>query len=54
MPVSVTISLKAPWSPPSIEAPLSPIIQITRVLSLWPISSSVSSSRPTSWSVCAV
>ena len=50
MPFCMVISLKEPVSDPSMLAPLSPQIQITRVLSSSPRSSIASITRPTLWS----
>src|SRR5262249_32201115 len=47
-PFNEDISLKTPYRVPSNEAPLSPISQITSVLSVWPTSSTAARTRPTS------
>ena len=50
MPFCIVISLNEPVMVPSMLAPLSPQIQMTRVFSSSPSSSIASMTRPTLWS----
>ncbi len=53
MPVMVSASFQVPFTVPSPEAPLSPVIRRMSVSSSTPSSSTASTTCPMQWSVCS-